>query len=366
MSHDYYDYDASVSENVQVGAGGGGQYRAVVREQSTYMTDRDAEKMCTLFADGLSAGVGYARILDFMERQRLDPKMVQRMRYSVLELGDRLGEAFARFGILDAPSRKLILVAEEQGALPITFKEQARFFGRRFERRKTFAYSLVEPFIMTCLGIFYFRNIFAKVIEATFAPNTWEIIGKAAIKATIESAIFLSVSSVIIYAWLNMPVESSLRETAGKIMYRIPLISKPQRLNAVANFCRYFRQSINAGMDVFRSLDLAADASNSPTFIRDVPKAIGVVEAGYPMDAAFRAFKDMPQEVIDYVGIGEETGRLDNQLEFLTERYDKLTDEAAERATRARMYVIRILFIVGILVGAVFMGVLKGGIPLDL
>lgn len=362
MSPDIYDYDASISEAAQVGDGP----KAVIREQSTYMTDRDAEKMCALFADGLDAGIGYARILDFIERQKLDAKMVQRMRHAVLELGDRLGESFARFGILDAASRKLILVAEEQGALPETFKEQSRYFGRRYERRKAFAYSLAEPMILVCLGFFYFRNIFSKIVEATFAPDTWGIMKDAALIATMETGIFCAVTLLLIYAWLNMPVDSSIREAFARIWYQLPFVSKPQRLQAVANFCRYFRQSVRAGMDVHRSLDLAAEASNSPTFMRDVDKAIGVLEAGYPMDQAFSAFKDMPQEVVDYVGIGEETGRIDNQLDFLAKRYDKLTDEASERQMVVRMYMLRMFFVIGIMVLAVFQTILKGGIPIDL
>ena len=125
MSYDPHDYDASISRAVQVGP------QEIRRETSTYMTDRDAEKMCTLFADGLDAGVGYARILDFMDRQKLDPKLIARLRHAVLETGDRLGEAFARFGILDGPSRKLILVAEEQGTLPQTFKENRGLYDWR-------------------------------------------------------------------------------------------------------------------------------------------------------------------------------------------------------------------------------------------
>lgn len=359
MSQDIYDYDASLSENVQVGGS-----QPVVKEQSTYMTDRDAEKMCTLFADGLEAGIGYARILDFMERQKLDLKMVARMRHSVLELGDQLGEAFARFGILDASSRKLILVAEEQGALPETFREQAKFYGRRWERRKEFAYSLAEPMFMICLGVFYFRRIFGKIVEATMAADTWAVMKGAAISASLESALFIAVGAFVLYGWLNFPIDSSLRTAFGRIWYRIPFVSKPQRLQAVANFCRYFRQSVRAGMDVYRSFELAAEASGSPTFMEQVGDSIHALEQGFPMDQAFAALKDMPDEVIDYIGIGEETGRVDEQLAFLAKRYDKLTDEAAERQIQVRMYLLRLIFIVGIMVLAVFKTILSGGLPL--
>jgi type IV pilus assembly protein PilC len=278
-----------------------------------------------------------------------------------LELGDQLGEAFARFGILDASSRKLILVAEEQGALPETFREQSKFYGRRWTRRKEFVFSMAEPMFMLCLGAFYFRRIFGKIVEATMSKDTWSIMKGAAISATLESLLFVAITSLILYAWLNFPIDSSLRDALGRIWYRLPFVSKPQRLQAVANFCRYFRQSVRAGMDVYRSFELAAEASGSPTFMEQVGNAIHALEQGFPMDQAFAALKDMPDEVIDYIGIGEETGRVDEQLAFLAKRYDKLTDEAAQRQIAARMYIVRLLFIVGIMVLAVFKTVLKGG-----
>lgn len=354
MNQQIYDYDASLSQSVQ-----GKQQGPVVREQSTYMTDKDAEKMCSLFADGLDSGIGYARILDFMERQKLDSKMIQRMRYSVLELGDQLGEAFARFGVLDPASRKLILVAEEQGALPETFREQAKMFGQRYVRRKKIMQSFIEPVILFCLGAFYFRNVISHVVEATFSRDTWQVMEEQFIRSTIETAIFCVVGGFIAYLILNMPVDSSFRDMMGRVWFRMPVISKPLRLAAIASFCRYMRQSIRAGIDMYRSIDLAAEASNSPWFMESTDKVLAVMEAGYPLDQALQAMKGIPDEVLDYVGIGEETGKLDEQLKFLGDRYDTQADEAFDQLANAMVYILRMLFIVFILIFAVFFGVLE-------
>ncbi len=328
MSHDYYDYSASVSQASQVGQE---PPRAVRRESSTWMTDRDAEKMCTLFADGLSAGIGYSRILDFMERQRLDAKLIDRLRLSVLEHGDQLGEAFARFGVLDGPSRKLILVAEEQGTLPQTFKEQSNFYGRRYKRRKKGVYAMIYPIIIICLGVFFFAQNIHVVFDVTFASDGWDQLIKLGIRAAIKSVIFAMAAGFSGYLFLNMPVDSTLRSIAGRVWFSVPFFSGATRQQAVANFCRYLQQSVNAGMDVYRSIDLAADASGHPSFMASAPRVMALLEEGYPLDTAFRELKGMPQEVLDYIGIGEETGRLDEQLRFLTERYDELANETSER-----------------------------------
>jgi len=337
---------------------------AVVRELSTYMTDADSEKFCRLFADGLRSGIGYAKIFDFMERQKLDPKMTARLRIALLEYGDKLGEAFARFGLLDAPARKLVLVSEEQGALPDTFRAQARVYGDRLKRKKRVAYGMVEPAIVFCLGVFVFQNVLAGMVDMAVG-DFWHGLKMIGLKSVLQSTIFFIFFGGIVYVWLNLPTESSFREAAGRIWFRIPFVSNATRLQATANLAQFFRQSIRSGMDVFQCVELAAEASNSPWYMESIDKVHGALEAGYPLDIAFRQFKALPDEFSDYVGIGEETGRLDENLLFLFERYDELAKEAFERSLVFTVYLFRIGFIVAIIVGAIFGGLLdyaKGGL----
>lgn len=348
--YDYYD--APVSEESQVYA-----KKPLTKERSTYMTDLDAEKMCKLFADGLDAGIGYARIFDFMERQKLDQSLVDRLRYAVLELGDQLGEAFTRLGILDGVSRKVILVAEEQGELVRTFREQSRMYGERYRRRKQLAFSLVEPAIMICLAII-FRRIMGKVQEAAMSPDMWGVLTPEFITGGIESGVLMMVLGFIAYAWLNAPVDSGVRSSMGRIVFMIPVVSTPARQTSVANYCRYLGQSIRAGMDMFRSIELAAEGSNNPQILGTVDRVISAMEAGYPLEQALSVSRGLPQEVVDYVGIGEETGKLEENLDFMQKRYDELAAESFKRAMAATVYILRFLFIILIFVLAVFSGVM--------
>lgn len=334
---------------------------AVVREMSTYMTDRDAEKMCQLFADGLRSGVGYARILDFMERQHIDTKMTARLRTAVLEYGDRLGEAFARFGVLDAPTRKLVLVAEEQGSLPATFTEQAKIYGARYKRKRRIVLAMIEPLFMICLGVFFFRNLFNSLLFADsgdFGATLFQMLGKSG----IQSAILSLFSAGLAYTWINLPVDSAFRDASGRLWYRLPFISTGMRHQCVANFARFLRQSMSSGMDIFRSIELAAEASNSPWLMETVDKARAVLEDGYPLDTAMRQLRGLPDEFIDYVAIGEETGRLEENLLFLAERYDAKADEAYEMALQTFIYILRFLLVIGIMIFAVF-GAIQAVMP---
>ena len=41
--------------------------------------------------------------------------------------------------------------------------------------------------------------------------------------------------------------------------------------------------------------------------------------------------KGVDRETLDYIAIGEETGKLEDNLEFLTKKFDTLADENSER-----------------------------------
>ncbi|MFW6053973.1 MAG: type II secretion system F family protein, partial [Persicimonas sp.] len=167
------------------------------------MTDPEAEQMCTTFADGLHSGIGYSRILDILARQNFDKKTVGRLREALLERGDMVGEALARYGVLDPNARKLILVAEEQGVLPETFEQLSEIYGTRYKRKKDFAMSMIEPIILIALGLIVFGNIIGSdLIELAFSADTREQLQGILIESTLESAIFGLACFTGFFGWL--------------------------------------------------------------------------------------------------------------------------------------------------------------------
>jgi len=345
--HDPHAYDASVSYHAQV------EEQTVVREASTPLPDDEAAKLCQLFAESLQSGLGYERIFSFMERQKFDKKVIGRLRYAVTERGDRLGEAFARIGLLDAPARKLILVAEEQGALPETFRQLGRVYEASYKRKKQVFYGLIEVFILCCLGGIVFPSVFVTGINAS--GNVQGSIFHALFIALLQSVVVLCFMGAVFYYWINLPVDSVIRRFTHNVWIRIPFLSEPTRLYAVATFCRYFRQSISSGIDIFRSLNLAAEASDSPMIWGRTAKAEAAIERGHPLDEALGTIPGLPDEVVEFIGIGEETGRLDEQLHHMEEKYAELSDQAFERTITATVYIVRMLLIVGIIGGALFL-----------
>lgn len=295
---------------------------ALVREGSTYLTDLDSEKFCQTFADGLESGIGYARVLDILGRQGFDKKTIGRLRRALLERGDNLAGALARYGILDPAARKLILVADQQGVLPQTFQQLSAIYGTRYKRKREFVTALVEPMILVALGMIVFRNLIGSgLTELTFAHDTTQRIINIGIQSAIESAIFGLTCFSVAFVWLNLPVDFAPRDIFSRIWLRLPLVSDPGRLMSISTFCRYLQQAIAGGMTVYQGLELASEASNHPGILRTMPRAQARLEEGHTLAKALYEIKALPVEVLENVDIGEESGRLDERLSFLAERY---------------------------------------------
>lgn len=332
---------------------------ALVREGSTYLSDPEAEKFCQTFADGLESGIGYSRILDILARQSFNRKTIDRLREALLERGDVLAGAFARYGILDPSARKLILVADEQGVLPGTFKQLSVIYGKRYKRKREFVMAMIEPLILVALGLIVFRNLIGDgFIEMAFSEDVADQIIQIGIKSAIESAFLALVCWFVSYVWLNLPVDFAPRDVFARIWLRMPIVSDPGRLSAVSLFCRYLQQAIAGGMTVYQGLELASEASNHPGILKALPEAQQMIEDGHTLAEALFRIRALPAEVLENVDIGEASGRLDERLEYLAERYDEKSVEAFKHRMAFYSSLTRYAVIILVIV-MVFMSIMK-------
>lgn len=335
--------------------------KPVVREEATPLSDSQAAALCALFGDGLESGMGYSRILEMMERQDFDEKLVGRLRQALQEDGARLGEAFARYGLLDPTARKLILVAEQQGTLPSTFHDLHTHYSKRWERRKKFVFSLVGPLILALLGLVLARNVVSGVMaagtdvdvgEETPSLDAGDLIGPLLIESGIQIGLFGLLAGFVGYVYLHLPVEMPLRTSLHRLWVRLPLsvLNKSARHYSLAVFFRYLRKSISGGLTVHQALELAAEASNNPSIEQKIPIAQEAIEKGERLARALTISDAVPREAIDFVDVGEESGNLEKRLDELADRFEDRAQKQFDAKRKAMFFVIAVAVVVAVLV----------------
>ncbi len=325
--------------------------RAVVRETSTYMTDVDAQQFCEFFAEGLDSGLGYARIIGFLERKGTKANVIQSLRKALLEEGTQLSEAFARYGLLDATGRKLVLVAETQGTLPELLNLQAKNYRDRYERKKELVFGIVEPLVMAVIAFGGLVPIIKNLEKiAAGANSVWMDAFLTALGPLIVSTFALIFYFILSYVWLSLPVDMPLRETGARLFMRLPVLSYPGRLNATSVFCRYLYTSVRSGLNIYEGLFLAAEASNDPSILGKIQTALEYLEQGHSLERSLAAAKSVPSDVIDYVGMGEETGRLEEMLIKCADIYKQRAHDTFQKYLTVVIYIFRIILIVTIII----------------
>lgn len=337
----------------------------IVRETSTYMSDPEAAQFCQVFSEGLSSGLSYSRIMDFLERKGLNKAVVSRLRFALLEEGLMLGEAFAKYGILDPAARKLVLVAEEQGEMPKAFASQRPVYQSRYDRKKMILFSWAEPLLILYFVLFVMRPIFGNIfnIFKDSGNSLGSVIVTAFNYSLLPMIMGLGVVFVFImlgYAWLHTPVEFGAREVFARVWMRIPLLSRPGRLYSVSLFCRYLGTSLASGMNIYDSVYLAAEASNDPRMLDRIDDVLNSVEGGVSLSQSLSLIKALPDDILEYIDLGEETGRMGELLERSADKYEKLSIENYERYIKTMIFILRLALIFGFLIVG-FIGLLESG-----
>ncbi|MFW5966205.1 MAG: type II secretion system F family protein [Persicimonas sp.] len=322
------------------------------------MTDQEAEKFCQTFADGLKSGLSFVRILNLIDKQGLSTKTVERLKEALDVKGDQLGEAFIRYGILDSNARNLLIVAEQEGALPETFKHLAVTYRQRYKRKKRFLIATFEPYLLISLGLIAFLNILeAGLIDLAFGGDTTAQLIDLAIKSLIEIGLFGLACLLVGMTWLKLPVDMSLRDLGARLWMRLPVLSEPTRDFAIATFCRYLYKGIDSGMAVNESLELAANAANHPKILKHYERAIQHIEEGHTLTEALSAIPALSDDLLDHIELGEESGRLEERLTDLARRYQERAEATFDRHLRVFILLLRYSIIIFVMI-ATFVSVL--------
>lgn len=352
--HDNIDTDMSQSD--------ASDQDEIPKETSTYLTESMAQKFCKTFAEALSSGLAYTRVFDMLKRQGVSETLVDRLQEAVFEKGDKLAEAFERLGMLDEDARALVLVAETQGTMPETFQRLANLYETRARRKKEMVQAMIMPLSIFLIGgVVFAYHMFIKggafnAVKAGAGPlDTLVQLGPVLKDAGIHCGIGVGVFAVVAMTFLYFPVDSKVREWANAIWLRVPVFGSPGRQFALSMFFRYFGQQLEGGMSVYEAMDLAGNASGHPTLKAELPELKKKIEEGANLKMTFMDSDAVPDDAVDYIDLGEESGELEHQLEFLADKYKEASDEEFENQKETITFMVLILTILVTFVG-VFVG----------
>jgi len=280
--------------------------------------------------------------------------------------GDSLHEAMARVPrTFPEIYVNVIAIGEETGLLDNVFFDLARHFKRLddliLQTRKAFIYpifvvtalilaawvylSLVFPLLFSLLEQFEVTLPLITIIIQAFSDFMqvwWPLIFLGLVILTVLFVLSRRINTIRVwFDWCEL---------------NLPGIKRVFIQLRMAFFMRYMAILLGAGINILRAMELAIKSANNIILKRILTGCLYEVTGGTPLSEAFRSKKIIPNMVTRMIVVGEESGKISGQMEYIADQYE---EDLTRRISWALAFIEPVLiFLLAGLALALIMGIL--------
>jgi type IV pilus assembly protein PilC len=330
---------------------------------------RDLSIFCRQFTSILNAGVSVVEALKMLGDQTTN-KTMKKALYEVrssVEQGESLADSMAKFPKV-FPNMLVTLVAagEKSGSLEISFERMSKQFEKTAKLTGMVKKAMIYPIMLlvVAFGVVCVMSIFV-------IPKFAEMFAEMGSELPVITKAVLVVSDVLMYKWyillavgivLVFGIRAFAKTEAGKYFFgklaiKAPIMANLNIKSQCAKFARTLSTLVSSGLGISQSLEITAKALSNILYTDAINRAKTEVEQGVPLSTPIREAKVFPPMVYNMIGIGEETGNLEEMLDKVADYYEEETELATQGLTAAMEPLIIVVMgvIVGTLVLAMYM-----------
>ena len=341
------------------------------------ITTGDIAVFARQLATMIKAGVPMVQAFDIVGQGHSNPsmgKLIMSLKGNV-EAGGTLASAVAEHPkYFDELFVSLIDAGEQSGALETllekvaTYKEKSEALKIKIKKAMTYPISvLVVACIVSAILLIFVIPIFADMFKnfgAELPAFTQFVVSLSdGLIANVWYIVAAIIGTVVGFKQL-MFRSKAFREGLDKLYLRIPGVGSLTTNAAVARFSRTLATMFAAGVPLVEAMVSVAGAAGNSVYKKAVLNVRDDIAAGTTLQASLSQNKDLfPNMLIQMVGIGEESGALDEMLDKVAEYYESAVDDSVDNLTALMEPLIMsfLAVVVGGLVIAMYMPIFKMG-----
>jgi type IV pilus assembly protein PilC len=141
-----------------------------------------------------------------------------------------------------------------------------------------------------------------------------------------------------------------------RFLFRLPIMGELRKKVLLTEFSRTMSLLIGSGVSLLQSLEIVTQAVESIIYRDDLVKITTQVEKGVSLSEAISQHESFPPILHQMIGVGEETGKLDEVLMKISKYFESESEQAVKNLTTAIEPMIMI--VLGIGVGGMVMAVI--------
>lgn len=341
------------------------------------ITTNDIAVFSRQLATMIKAGVPMVQAFDIVGQGHSNPsmgKLIMQLKVDV-EAGGTLAAALSQHPAhFDDLFVSLVDAGEQSGALETllekvaTYKEKSEALKTKIKKAMTYpATVLIFAVVVSAVLLIFVIPVFADMFKgfgAELPAFTKFVVGLSdSLIANIWPLIGFIIASVFGFKQLKAR-SPAFRENLDKLALKLPAIGSLTSNAAIARFSRTLATMFTAGVPLVEAMDSVAGAAGNSVYKKAILQLRDDIAAGTTLQASLSQNKELfPNMLIQMVGIGEESGALDEMLDKVAEYYEAAVDDAVDNLTAMLEPLIMafLAVVVGGLVIAMYLPIFKMG-----
>jgi type II secretory pathway component PulF len=337
--------------------------------QSRRITPRMLENFTRLLSSLLAAGVPLSRAMVILCREASNPFAAAKWKAIYDSVVDGVSLADSMATMPDTFPRvyvAMVSAGETGGFLDLVLAQIADFQSREKDLKSKVTAALLYPAILLVLAIgvlIVLMTFFIPRFQTMFAgfggqlPLLTRII--IGVSHWIRSygifiAVGLAVAILLLRNWITS--ERGRRAWEGFII-AVPVLGPLLSQFAMARFCRMLGTLLNAGVPLVQALNVARRSIGNQILVDAVSNSIERVKEGAQLGASLSDCRSLfPSSVLEMISVGEESGKLDQELV----RIATVTEADLDRNLKTAVAFLEpaMLFFIAAFIGTIFIGMI--------
>ncbi len=327
------------------GAGTGLQQEITIPGLERGPSLKDLALLTRQLATMVGAGVSILRALAIVREQIDNPKLKRTVAEiaTMVEGGIALSTALEEFPRVIPPIMvHLVRAGETGGFLDRSLVMVADNFEAETKLRSKVKAALTYPVVVLLIALLAVAAMLVFIVpvfEKMFADLGSSLPGPTQLLVDLSHAmpIVLPVVLVagIVFAiwWGRNKNTEGVRRFVDPLNLRIPVFGKLNKKIALTRFTRNFATMLASGVPILQSLSIVGATSGNYVITTSLEKVQNAVREGRPIAESMAQADIFPDMLVQMVGIGEESGSIDQMLEKTADFYDDEVETMSSQLT---------------------------------
>ena len=310
------------------------------------VSPKDLQIFTRQLATMIDAGLPLVQCLDILGNQspnKVFARILTNVKQSV-EQGATFSESLKKHPrVFDDLYVNLVAAGEVGGILDTILNRLAIYIEKNVKLKGQIKSAMFYPIGILVVAIGVIAVMLVKVIP-TF-EDMYKNMGNAQLPAPTRVVMgishgftnywYLYVGGLIgfMVAMTMMRRTERGKEIFDRFLLRIPVIGPTLRKIVVARFTRTLGTLLSSGVPILDALDICARTSGNKVVQNGIMRAREKISEGHDMAGPLAESRVFPSMVVQMIGVGEQTGAMDQMLGKIADFYEEEVDSAVTALT---------------------------------